>query len=147
LSLVDADVVVEPSPLAEDQIEPDGSIVTFGSPGYNVVSGVVEHKCPSGVRFTQGNVAIQLPGGITTNSPRQGFVMRVRAGGRFWFYTAGLGEGATTAAAYYLATSWRRLDRRFRQSPSFYVLLEVVGTDFRHVRVIAEGALDSPPEP
>jgi hypothetical protein len=51
------------------------------------------------------------------------------------------GEGGTAAAAYYLATSWKRLDRVYRSSPSFFVLLEISGNDFRNAHVISEGVL------
>jgi hypothetical protein len=43
----------------------------------------------------------------------------------------------------YLAKSWRRLDRVYRNSPSFFVALEALGDDYRHTRVIGEAAVDT----
>ena len=144
LLVVGADVTVSPAPPAAASIDSDGTVVTIGSPAYNPVSGSAEQNCQSAIRFAPGNVAIQLPGNITTNDGRHCFVVRLRAGGRLWFYAAGLSEPGTAGAAHYLATSWRRLDRLYRTSPSFFVVLEVVGNDFRHAHVISEGALEQP---
>ena len=68
-------------------------------------------------------------------------VVRLQSGDRYWFYAAGVSEGGTAAAAFYLAKHWRRLDRVHRKSPSFYVVVEFAGTDFRNTRVIAEAAI------
>lgn len=109
--------------------------------GYNVVSGHIETACGSEVRFAPNNVGIQLPGGLTILNGRQSAVVRLQSGDRCWFYAAGVSEGGTAAAAFYLARHWRRLDRVYRKSPSFYVFVEFSGSDFRNTRVIAEATL------
>ena len=144
LLFINADVIVQAAPSTAAAIDPEGSVVSLGSPGYNTVSAAIEQNCQSPVRFAPGNTAIQLPGNLTTTNPRQCFVVRLRAGGRFWFYAAGLSETGTAAAAYYLASAWRRLDRRYRTSPSFFLVLEISGDDFRNSRIISEGTLDDP---
>ncbi len=142
LLLVNADVQVHPSPDSAEQIDPDGAVVSLGSPGYNSVSAAIEANCKSPVRFGPNNSTIQLPGNLAVTNPRQCVVVRLHSGGRFWFYAAGLGEGGTAAAAYYLAKSWKRLDRVHRASPSFFIVLEISGNDYRNTRIISEGALD-----
>jgi hypothetical protein len=145
LLLIEADVTVVPAPdsvAAIAAIERYGTVVTLGSPGYNPISGAIERDYKSPVRFINDNRAIQLPGNFTTDDPRHCFVVRLMMAGRFWFYVAGLDGDGTAGAAYYLATSWRRLDKRYQKSPSFYVALERVGDDFRNSRVVAEGSLD-----
>jgi hypothetical protein len=138
---VSADVEVRPAPIQPQAIDQQGTVIAFGSPGYNSVSGHIETACGSAVHFTPGNTAIQLPGGLTVQDPLQSVVVRLKSGDRYWFYAAGLSEGGTAAAAFYLARHWRRLDRVFRKSPSFYVLVELSGADFRNTRVIAEAAM------
>lgn len=85
--------------------------------------------------------AIELPGKFQLQTGRQGVVVRLECSDRYWFYAAGLSEPGTAAAAFYLATSWRRLHRRYRETPSFYVVVEFSGNDFRTCRVVSEGAL------
>ena len=141
LLFVSADVEVLPAPPQPAGIDHEGTVVTLGSPGYNVVSGHIETTCGSPVRFTQDNAAIQLPGNLTIQNGRQSVVVRLQSGDRYWFYAAGVSEGGTAAAAFYLAKHWRRLYRVYRKSPSFYVVIEFSGTDFRNTRVVAEAAI------
>lgn len=141
LLLVSADVEVQPAPNQAQQIEQDGTVVSLGSPGYNVVSEAIETNYNSPVKFVNGNTAIQLPGNVMITNPLQSVVVRLVAGDRYWFYAAGLSEAGTAAAAYYLAQSWKRLDRRYRESPSFFVALEVSGNNYRNTRVFSEAAI------
>ncbi len=92
-----------PAPLQSQDIDQEGTVITLGSPGYNVVSGHIEISCGSPVRFAQGNAAIQLPGNLVIQNGRQSVVVRLQSGDRYWFYAAGLSEGGTAAAAFYLA--------------------------------------------
>ena len=99
-------------------------------------------RCCSSVQMLRCNRhLIQLPGNLMITNPRQSVVVRLFSGGRYWFYAAGLSEVGTAAAAYYLAKSWKRLDRRYRKSPSFFVALECSGNDYRNTRVFSEAAL------
>ena len=141
LLLVSEDVEVQPAPGQVQQIDQEGTIVSLGSPGYNVVSGAIETDCDSPVKFVQGNTTIQLPGNVRITNPRQSVVLRLLTGDRYWFYAAGLSEAGTAAAAHYLAKSWKHLDRRYRQSPSFFFAIEFFGNDYRNTRVFSEAAL------
>lgn len=140
LLFVSADAKVQPAPLQAHEIDPEGTVVSLGSPAYNVVSGAIETNCGSPVKFVRDYLAIQLPGNLEITNLRQSIVVRVLAGDRYWFYAAGFSENGTVAAAHYLAKSWRRLDRKFRGSPSFFVALEISGDDYRNTRVISEAA-------
>jgi len=139
LLLVNADVQVCPSPDSASKIDPEGAVLSLGSPGYNTISEMINANSP--VKFGPNNSKIVLPGDLTITDPHHSVVVRIRFGGRTWFYAAGLAEGGTAAAAYYLASSWKRLDRVYRGSPSFFVLLETTGDDYRNVRAISEGAI------
>lgn len=141
LLFVSADVEVLPAPLQSEDIDQEGTVVALGSPGYNVVSGHIEKTCGSPVRFVLENASIQLPGNLTIQNGRQSVVVRLQSGERYWFYAAGTSEGGTAAAAFYLAKNWRRLHRVYSKSPSFYVVVEFSGTDFRNARVVAEAAI------
>jgi hypothetical protein len=141
LLFVGADVEVHPAPLDAAQIDQEATVVSLGSPGYNTVSEAIETNCNSPVRFVNGNTAIQLPGNLIITNQWQGVVVRLLSGDRYWFYAAGLSEAGTAAAAYHLAKSWRHLDRRYRQSPSFYVAVEFAASDYRDARVFSEAAL------
>jgi hypothetical protein len=139
--LTNADAEVLASPVAGSQIDPEGTVVALGSPGYNLVSRDIENACKSPVRFANDNSAIRLPGNVTITDGRQAVVVRLRCLDRYWFYAAGMSEDGTTAAGYYLATAWRRLHKKYKKIPSFFVVVEIQGTDFRRCRVISEGAL------
>lgn len=58
--------------------------------------------------------------------------------GHFFFVCAGLGEWGTSGAAWYLATKWRDLLRRFGNNP-FGIIVEVeIGVDNSAVRVFPD---------
>jgi hypothetical protein len=139
--LTNADVEILPSPEGETHPDPEGTVVALGSPGYNNVSREIENSCRSPIRFVRENSAIELPGDFKITSGHQGVIVRLECLDRYWFYAAGMSEHGTAAAAYYLATGWRRLHKRYKRAPSFFVVVEFPGTDFRSCRVISEGAL------
>lgn len=141
LLLTNADAAVAPAPQAGKRIEGEGTVVALGSPAYNSVSGQIEVACRSPVRFINDNREIELPGGLTVQDPRQGVVVRLECSDRYWFYLAGISEGGTAAAAFFLATRWKHLHKKYRKIPSFYALVEFVGNDLRMVRLVSEGAL------
>ena len=140
LFFVNAEASVEASPLTSPS-DLLGTIVSLGSPAYNEISRRLESESPDVPRFVGDNTAIQLPGQLLLKKPSQAVVVRFSSAQQTWFYAAGISEPATAAAAYYLARSWRRLDRAFRDTPSFYVALEMTGYDLRSTRVVAEAAL------
>jgi hypothetical protein len=139
LLFVAADVQTLPSPLDAGEIDSTSTVITLGSPAYNVVSGHAQVESP--VQLINDNTAIQLPGGMRLTDTRQSVIVRRQIGGKYWFYAAGLSEAGTAAAARYLATSWRRLNRIYSKSQSFYVAIEMEGTDPEVSRVIAEAPI------
>ena len=141
LLLTNADAEIRASPVDGSTLDPDGTVISLGSPGYNYVSQEIETTCACPVRFTNDNQSIELPGKLEIRDGRKGVIVRLRYADRYWFYAAGLSEGGTAAAAYSLATLWRRLHKKYRKTPSFYAVVEFVGDDFRTARIISEGPL------
>ena len=140
--LTNADAEVVPSPVQGAPIDPEGTVVTLGSPGYNDVSRYIEDELHSPVRFVDDNQKIQLQGGLQVDNPTQGVIVRIKSSDRFFFYTAGLSEGGTAAAAYYLANSWKKLYKRYKKIDSFFVVVQFHGQDYRMTNVITEGAIN-----
>ncbi|HHT9114556.1 MAG: hypothetical protein HZC52_02170 [Planctomycetes bacterium] len=77
LLVSDVKVVVLPSPLREEDIDRSSSIVTFGSPGYNVVSQWAERKLVPRIKFSNDNVNITVDGLPDITDGRQSFVQRL----------------------------------------------------------------------
>lgn len=75
--------------------------------------------------------------------PTYGFVERVSDpnADRMLFYVAGLSEFATTGAAYYLASEWRSLERKYSEDQSFLVMLRLQAPDFTKWSVVFERVL------
>lgn len=115
LSVSDVQVVVAPSPLREDDIDKTSTIVTLGSPGYNIVSEWVQRSLNPRIRFSNDNSAITVNGLPNIADGRQSFVQRIYdADNKRWvFYTAGLSELGTIGAAYFLASRWRSIFKKF----------------------------------
>ncbi|MBI4811099.1 MAG: hypothetical protein HY800_06625 [Ignavibacteriales bacterium] len=115
LSVSDVEVVVAPSPLREDDIDKTSTIVTLGSPGYNIVSEWVQRSLNPRMRFTNDNSAITVNGLPNITDGRQSFVQRIYdADNKRWvFYTAGLSELGTIGAAYFLVSRWRFLSKKY----------------------------------
>jgi hypothetical protein len=121
----DIDVVVKVSPASKDDIEPSATLITIGSPGYNVVSETVEQEWASPVRFISDNSAMVVR---KDGSPIRGIgvVQRVvhPATGQVAFYVAGPSEAGTEAAALRLTRDWKPLRKRWKrqaqQGDQFY---------------------------
>jgi hypothetical protein len=124
LSVSDVQVVVQPSPLREEDIDKTSTIVTFGSPGYNVVSEWVQRTLNPRMRFTNDNSAIAVNGLPNITDGQQSFVQRIYDpdSKRWVFYTAGLSELGTIGAAYFLASRWRLLYKKFRANKFEHVI-------------------------
>lgn len=138
-----AEVKVSPETLEE--IEPVGTIVTFGSPGYNQASKKIEQLTGGAVEFIEKNCAIRLPGHeLVLRDYRHGVIVRYMAENRCWFYAAGMTSLGTAAAAYFLIHSWEQLERIRRNSESFWVAIESDPVTYKYANVIAEGLLPYP---
>jgi len=141
LMFVKADVGTRPAPAKSQQVDHEGTVISLGSPAYNDISGAIEVNCNSPVKFVNDYASIKLPGGLEITDSRQSVVVRLLNADKYCFYVAGLSEEGTASAAYYLAKSWRRLHRLYHDSPSFFVVLEFSGNDYRNTRILSEARL------
>ncbi|MFV2044915.1 MAG: hypothetical protein ACC700_16975 [Anaerolineales bacterium] len=89
--------------------------------------------------------AIQVGNVPDIVDPTYGFVERVREpnADRMVFYVAGLSEFATTGAAYFLASEWGSLDRRYSEGQSFLVMLRFQAPDFTKWTIVFERLLEA----
>jgi hypothetical protein len=115
LLVSDIQVVIAPSPVRQEDIDRTSTIVTLGSPGYNIVSEWVERTLNPRIRFTNDNSAITVNGLPNITDDSQSFIQRIYdpSNKRWVFYTAGLSEFGTIGAAYFLASRWRHLYKKF----------------------------------
>jgi hypothetical protein len=140
-----ADRVGEAQPSAEI-----GRLTEFcvGGPGPNNPRSAIHIRTVlSGVSYTycegdQGKLAIVVGDTEYVRTPTATYVLLARfwgpAGGRPVFLLGGLTAGSNLAAARYLATRHRELDRRFGADQPFALILRIVeptayGTDFLEV--------------
>lgn len=123
----DIKVSIIPSPLLAPEIESSSSIISFGSPGYNLASADIENNHNSVVRFVNDNCAIQVQGVPIMANPLNGFIQRIVSNStgnkRNLFYVAGLAENGTIGAANYLLKNWKNLNKRYKKDESFIIVL------------------------
>jgi len=141
-SILVSDVSVEilVSPLSENEVERDVTLITFGGPGYNIVSRRIEQTFHSFGKFTPDGGSIVLQQMSPLNDPRCAFVQRVidQTTGQQGFYVAGISSLATTGAAYFLATQWRFLAKKYSNDRPFCVMLRVASADARQYEILFE---------
>jgi hypothetical protein len=139
-----SDIIVTslPSPLSENEIEANCSIISFGSPGYNKVSEVIENYADTSVRFTNDNSTIQLDNIPPLNDPFNGFIQRLvinnDRSSRSIFYVAGLSEHGTIGAANYLINNWKQLRRKYGDNSSFYIVVRFPTANFDNYTIVSE---------
>ena len=131
--LLISDVAVEilPSPLSTAEVERNSTYITVGSPGYNIASKRVEASLRSLGRFTQDNRALELPGVPLQQDSRCSFVQRVldQTTGQTAFYVAGMSILGTKGAAYFLATQWKYLAKKYPNNKPFCIMLRILSDD------------------
>ncbi len=141
----DIKVISIPSPLTENEIEANCSIISFGSPGYNKVSEVIETYPETKVRFINDNSAIQLdnipPLQDTLNGFIQRLVMTNDGSTRSIFYVAGLSEHGTIGAANYLINNWKRLQNKYGNNTSFNIVIRFPTSNFENYTIVSERAI------
>jgi acyl-CoA synthetase (NDP forming) len=108
LSLRDVAVSIEVSPLNESDIPRDQTIVTVGSPGYNLVSKWAENNLNPLIRFDNENSEFKANTMPPVTDLKQGMVQVLwdADNNRRVFYVAGLSEQGTVAALLYLSLKW-----------------------------------------
>lgn len=123
----DIDVTILTSPIKIDEIESNSSILSFGSPGYNIASKYIEEDDSSTVQFENDNSEIGISNLPKMNDSQIGFIQRLNINRdnnqRSLFYTAGLTEQGTIGAAFYLLTNWKKLRKKYKDEDSFVIVL------------------------
>lgn len=123
----DIKVTILPSPLKEDEVESNCSIVSFGSPGYNKVSEIIEKANNSSVKFSEDNTSISIKNLPLIRDDRNGFIQRLNCNQdkqeKNKFYVAGLSELGTVGAANYLVSNWKQLKKKYKNDESFLIVL------------------------
>lgn len=121
----DIKVTSLPSPLSENEIEANSSIISFGSPGYNKVSEFIENHHDSIMRFVNDNSEIQVTNLPNLTDGEIGLIQRIAVQqdgvNRSLFYVAGLAEHGTVGAANYLLNNWKLLRKKYRDDESFII--------------------------
>jgi len=127
----DIDVQSLVSPASKEGIDREATLITIGSPGYNVVSRMVEEDLGTLVRFANDNCDLATPDGTLVGDAACCFVQRItsRTTGQVVFYVAGPAAEGTTAAVHYLRREWRQLAKRYRRGQSFYEVLRLTGAE------------------
>ncbi len=138
LMVSDVKVVVLPSPLKEEDIDKTSSMITFGSPGYNVVSQWAERKFVPRMKFVQDNSQIAVDNLPNIADGKQSFVQRLYDSDnkRWVFYTAGLSELGTIGAAYFLASQWRKLYKKYGAKDPFSHIISVNHQNYQDATVV-----------
>lgn len=138
LLVSDVKVVVSPSPLREEDIDRSSTIVTFGSPGYNVVSQWAERKLVPRMKFSNDNGNIMVDGLPNITDGRQSFVQRLydSENKRWVFYTAGISELGTVGSAYFLVSQWRKLYKKYGEKDSFSHIISVNQQNYQDSTIV-----------
>lgn len=123
----DINISIIPSPLQDSEIETNCSLLTFGSPGYNIVSTFIEKNPYSVVRFSNDNTGIQVQNLPNINIAYHGFIQRLvlktSECERNLFYIAGLSTRGTVGAGYYLLKNWKNLRKKYKDDESFIIVI------------------------
>jgi len=136
LRWADIDVQALASPASKEEIRRDGTVITIGSPAYNLVSRSVEEDFDAPVRFANDNAELATRAGTPVGGTTNGVAQRVvdQTTGQVAFYLAGPSVAGTTAAAKYLLRDWRRLAKQ-HPSGQFYEVLRATSNDGDYVVV------------
>lgn len=143
----DISVSIIPSPLLASEIESSSSIISFGSPGYNLVSEEIEKNHNSIVRFVDNNNAIQVQNVPVMVNSSNGFIQRIvtnsTACKRNLFYVAGLSENGTIGAANYLIKNWKSLSKRYKKDESFIIVLTIPSDNLDNYTIALERKIEN----
>jgi len=133
LLVSDINITIQTSPILDNDIIRNSPIITFGSPGYNKVSGWFEGTLMPLMTFANDNSEIHINDLPNDINPLHSFIQRRfdQENGRMAFYVAGLTEISTVGAAYYLLTHWRDLYNRYHADQPFSVLISVNATNYK----------------
>lgn len=142
----DISVISMSSPLNNSKIEATSSIVTLGSPGYNVVSSMIENNINSAVKFINDNSAIQITNVPNITDSANGFIQRLVVNNddkkRCLFYAAGLSELGTVGATNYLVENWKALRKKYKDNESFVIVLRFPTSNINNYTIDLERKIE-----
>jgi hypothetical protein len=137
-----SDVAVEAiaSPGNVAQVEKEATFIAVGSPAYNSASLRVEQALNPLARFNGQYSGFSLDQAHETTDLRSGFVQRTidQVSGQTAFYVAGMSALGTTGAAYFLATRWLYLAKKYKGPTPFCVVLRITENDARGHEILFE---------
>ena len=137
-----SDVAVEAvaSPENVAQVEREAAFIAVGSPAYNSASLRVEQALNPLARFNGQYSSFSLDQAHETTDLRCGFVQRTidQVSGQTAFYVAGLSALGTTGAAYFLASRWLYLAKKYNGSKPFCIVLRITENDARGHEILFE---------
>ena len=140
--LLVSDVAVEalPSPSHVSEVEKASTFIAVGSPAYNSASLRLEQTLNPLARFNDQYSGFKLDDVPDITDTRCSFVLRVfdQTSEQTAFYVAGMSALGTTGAAYFLATRWGYLAKKYKDSKPFCVVLRIPGDDPRTHEVLFE---------
>lgn len=142
----DINVSIIPSPLSESEIGTNSSIISFGSPGYNKASTMIENNSQSVVSFINDNRAIQVRNvpniTDTSNGVIQRLVIDTTECKRSLFYVAGLSERGTIGAANYLLKYWKTLNKKYKSDEAFVVVINFPTDNYDNFTIALERKIE-----
>ena len=140
LLVSDIKITIKTSPLQIQDLNQNSPLITFGSPGYNLISNWVETNLLTPIKFKDDNSIIQISDLPDDLNPCHSFIQRKldQKNGRMVFYVAGLSEAGTIGAAYFLLTEWRELYRKYKSIQPFSILISVNQNNYKSNTIILE---------
>lgn len=140
IAIADIDLKIEPSPLNEDTVEKDTTIIALGSPGYNIASKYIESSLHSLGKFTPQNDAVEIPGTSPWKDILVSFVQRAKnnSSGTIAFYAAGMSSIGTMGASHFLTSKWQDLQDKYGNDKPFCIILKISPEDHTQYRIICE---------
>ena len=138
LLVADIQINISPSPFKIEDIDLSASIVTVGSPGYNIVSKYVEEKIKSQAKFDMQNNAMKINNSSSDKDTSHGFLERIidLDNKRSFFYAAGLSEIGTLGSLLYLSTHWEILYREYGKDKPFSIMLGFENSNIKNPFIV-----------
>ena len=134
------------SPLNDSELESVSSIISFGSPAYNIASSMIESCGNSSVKFIEDMTCIQIKNVPNIKDPTNGFIQKLVINNdnnhRCLFYVAGLAEQGTIGAAHYLVDNWNVLQKKYKDNESFIILLRFPTSDYKNYTIDFERKIE-----
>jgi hypothetical protein len=123
-----------------NEIDNTTSLISLGSPTYNLVSAFIRDHNQNQVQFTGNGTAITINGLQPMANLNYGFIQRIhdRLNNRSYFYTAGISEVGTIGATDFLATHWNILFKKFKGDSNFIVVLDIDIANYENWNIVLE---------